>query len=343
MKQRVAVVPSYEPDNYLASTVGQLMDNGLEVVVIDDGSGEAYASFFDALPDTVHVISYPVNRGKGHALKQGFAYLYERYGCDCTVVTVDSDGQHRIPDVLAVLERAEATPDRLILGSRYLEKSAPLRSRFGNGVTRAVYRLVAGVGVHDTQTGLRAFDGGLLEGMLDIPGERYEYEMNVLLTCPRRHVKIDEVRIDAVYLDNNSRSHFRALADSFKIYKNIFKFAASSFIGFLMDLAVYSLLLLLQPTLGETVGLVVANVGARLVSATVNYTLNRRYVFHSRGSVIKSAAGYALLAVGILVGNTLVLSLLVNVCRITPVIAKLLTEIVFFFLSWLIQKLYIFR
>ena len=336
--KRVAIVPSYEPDEYLSLTVGQLLANDISVVVVDDGSGSAYQKFFDALPAQVHRISYPVNQGKGHALKQGFAYIKDHYGEDCVAVTVDSDGQHGIADVLRVVAKAEKSPGALVMGSRYLEKSAPLRSRFGNAMTRMVFGFATGVSVHDTQTGLRAFSGSMMSRLCEIPGNRYEYEMNMLLEFTRDRVPIHELRIQTIYLDKNSRSHFHALKDSFRIYKDILKFAASSFIGFLTDYTVFSLLLLC--TGGH---IILSNVGARLISSIVNYTINRNVVFRNKSSILKSAFGYFLLAIGILIGNTLVLSLLVNILGISSLAAKLITEIFFFAVSWLVQKLWIFK
>ena len=112
-----------------------------------------------------------------------------------------------------------------MIGSRAFVGEVPLRSRFGNTVTRGVYHLVSGVKVQDTQTGLRGFDRSLLEWLLSIPGERYEYEMNVLMSAARDKIQIGEVPIETVYEGKNESSHFRPIHDSVKIYKEIFRFA----------------------------------------------------------------------------------------------------------------------
>ena len=112
-----------------------------------------------------------------------------------------------------------------VIGSRAFVGDVPLRSRFGNTVTRGVYHLVSGVKVQDTQTGLRGFDRSLLEWLLLIPGDRYEYEMNMLMSAARDGIEIGEVPIETVYEGKNESSHFRPLHDSVKIYKEIFRFA----------------------------------------------------------------------------------------------------------------------
>ena len=92
-----------------------------------------------------------------------------------------------------------------------------------------------------------------------------------------------------------------------------------------------------------TGSLLLSNVAARVVSASVNFTVNRRFVFKNKGSVAKAAAEYFLLAVFILLGNTVVLELLVNVCGVHQMLAKILTELLFFLFSWLVQRFVVFR
>ena len=104
-----------------------------------------------------------------------------------------------------------------------------------------------------------------------------------------------------------------------------------------MDYAIYSLFIALSATL------TVANVSARIVSASVNFTLNRKFVFKSRDSVWKSAVKYFLLAAFILVGNTLVLNLLAKRLRINNFAAKIITEVIFYIISWLVQRLFVFK
>ena len=146
-----------------------------------------------------------------------------------------------------------------------------------------------------------------------------------------------EHEIETIYIDDNAASHFNPFKDSLRIYKEIIKFSMSSFVGFLTDYAVYSLLVL------SGVHLRLANVLARVVSATVNFTINRKFVFHSRETLWRAAVKYFLLAAAILVGNTVVLELLVRRCGIDQMIAKIITEVLFFLLSWLTQRLVVFK
>lgn len=118
-------------------------------------------------------------------------------------------------------------------------------------------------------------------------------------------------------------------------------FAASSLLGFCVDYCGYSLFGFLLAPLGAA-AVPLSNILARVLSAGVNFWVNRRFVFHSRAGALRSGAAYASLALCILAGNTLLLSALVNGCGWNKYGAKLLTEITFFSLSYLVQKRLIF-
>ena len=237
LKKYVARVPAYEPQDLMLGLLEKLQKNAFDIIVIDDGSGEKFSELFSKAAEYATVLTHSQNMGKGCAIKTGLTHINNVYGDDCVVVTVDADGQHKVEDALELCRLVTDAPDTLFFGSRRLEGKIPLRSRFGNSLTRLVYRLSTGLRVHDTQTGLRAFDGTQINTMLQIPGNRYEYEMNVLLELARRKSPISEMEIETIYIDGNSASHFNPLKDSLRVYKEILKFSASSFIGFLVDYA----------------------------------------------------------------------------------------------------------
>lgn len=342
-RERVALIPAYEPESVMIPLLERLADADFQIVVVDDGSGAAYAQIFRQAAEWAKVLTHTVNGGKGRALKTGFEYIAANYSADSVVVTVDADGQHSPEDALRVCAEADAHFDALVLGSRSFTGNVPLRSRFGNAFTRGVFRLAAGRRVNDTQTGLRAFSARWIPTLLKIPGDRYEYEMNVLLFWAKEKRPIREVEIATIYLEDNRSSHFSAVKDSVRIYGDILKFAASSLLGFCVDYGMFGLMSLLTSGLGTAVAVPLSNITARCVSATVNYTVNRKLVFRSSAGVVRSAAQYFSLAACILAGNTLLLSVLVESLGWNRYVAKLLTELTFFSISWLAQKFWIFR
>ena len=337
----ILLIPAYAPGGTLPDLVGRAYRAGLETVVVDDGSGPEFSAVFAACTPYARVLAHPHNCGKGRALKTGLGYIRECYRGDYIVVTADADGQHRLEDARRTAQEARLHPEALVLGSRTLGRSAPCRSRLGGAASRLGYQVCTGLRLQDTQTGLRAFSIGLVGWLTGIPGERYEYEMNMLLACARDRVPIREVEIETVYLDGNRASHFRPLRDSCRVYGELVKFALSSFASFLADYGLYSLFCLLLAGWG-TLGLCCANAAARIFSASLNFTLNRQLVFCSRERLGAAAARYSLLAAVVLAGNTLLLGLLVTRLGINRFAAKLAVEAIFFFFSWMMQHFVVF-
>ncbi|MGN0465111.1 MAG: GtrA family protein [Lachnospiraceae bacterium] len=340
-KTCIALIPAFDPEPLLLPLLASIQRAGLYTVLVNDGSDPSFNRLFEQAKSFADVLTHEKNRGKGRALKTGLDYIQTVFGKNCIIVTMDADGQHKIADAKKLCEAVLRHPNTLILGSRKFKENVPLRSQFGNTITRLVYRLSTGLSVHDTQTGLRAFSGELLPELIAIPGERYEYEMNVLLECAKRNIPMKELEIETIYFDNNIGSHFNTIKDSYLIYKEILKFSASSLIGFMVDYCVYSILLLLTVRLNIDYSLWISNIGARLVSGSVNYTLNRRFVFQDDGDIKKTFLSYVFLASIILLGNTILLSLLVEL-GISPLFAKICTEISFFLFSWIFQRTIIF-
>lgn len=337
--RRIAVIPAYEPEEKMIKLLREASAEGLELIVVDDGSGQEFLPVFRAAESYAHVISYSKNKGKGHALKEAFSYIRDTYKGEYTVVVMDCDGQHRVEDALALCEQAEEERSALIIGSRKQSRKSPLKSRLGNGITRKVFSMVAGSRIYDTQTGLRAFSDRLLPMLLEIWGERYEYEMNMLLVLSRRKIPIQELPIETIYFDNNTGTHFDTLKDSVRIYKEILKFSMSSFMSFLIDYLMFGILMILLGQ-GWTIA---ANIGARLVSATANFAINRRFVFGASETLRKSALKYAMLAGGILVCNTGVLYVMTDIWSVNPYVAKIMTEMVLFVVSWAVQRTFVFQ
>ncbi len=346
------IIPAYRPDKRLWRLATEVLERGYRLIVVDDGGGADYLPIFEGLDPRTIILRHPENRGKGAAIKTGLAHLQtltEGYdpACPPLVGIMDADGQHLTSDMARVFEGAAANPDKLTLGVRVVGKEMPFRSRFGNGITRAVFRMLTGAKVSDTQTGLRAFSVALIPEMLGVEGDRYEYEMAVLTRMAHRHIGFHEVPIATLYEDRqNSTSHFRVVRDSVRIYATLLKFAGSSFISFLVDYGLFNLFVFLTTRIAlpwaDTYDILAANIAARVISGCVNYYLNCRYVFGRKPSW-KSAGEYLLLALVVLAVNSGVLYLWDMIPGMPVAICKLLTEICVFFGNYVVQKKIIFK
>jgi glycosyltransferase involved in cell wall biosynthesis len=329
----IVLIPAYEPDARLLRLITDLSRAapGTPVVVVDDGSGPRYTSVFSAartLGSTV--LTHPVNRGKGAALKTGFRHIQREHPAEA-VVCADADGQHRPADILAVADRVGET-GHTVLGVRRFTGPVPARSRLGNVLTRVLYSAVTGVTVPDTQTGLRGYPQTLLGWLRNVPGERFEYEMRTLLMAARARHPVEQVPIATVYHRGNASSHFRPLVDSARVYAPLVRFAASSLLAAALDAV---LLLMLHALTGALLPSVLA---ARAVSSTVNFTVNRRVVFQThRGHLLR----YWALVVTLALANYGLLAALTTVGLPLPV-AKLVTDVSLFVVSFRIQRLFVF-
>ncbi len=333
----IVLIPSYEPDSRLLALLDALVlaDPGLRLLVVDDGSGPQYAGIFDAARARgATVLVHPVNQGKGRALKAAFAHVLAEHPGE-EVVCADSDGQHRVTDILRVAARVRAG-GTLVLGVRRFAGEVPARSRFGNSASRVLFRLATGRALVDTQTGLRGYSPAVLPWLLTVPGERFEWEFNVLLRSARGNRRIDEVEIATIYLEGNASSHFRPLVDSARIYAPLLAFLGSSMAAFVVDLAA---LLVLHMVTGV---LLLSVVGARLLSARVNFAVNRRMVFDGSGAGRSAAFRYGLLA-GALLGANYVLLRSFTDAGLGLFPAKLTTEMLLVAVSYTAQRFLVFR
>ncbi len=346
MNETVILIPAYHPDGALIRSLTELKAEGLTTVVVNDGSGSKYDEVFEEARKYAVVIGYPENQGKGFALKTGIAYIENNMPDAEIIVTADADGQHKTKDILAVAEEAKKC-DGLVLGGRKFVGKVPFRSRAGNAITRFVFRISTGKKVHDTQTGLRAFKRPLFALMREIKGNRYEYEMAVLMVACEKKIPIVEHPIETVYENDNKSSHFNAVKDSFRIYKVIFHYATglrfllSSLFAFLIN---YALLLIFNKIFTFKFGTETALIGAWIVSSLSNFLVNRNWVFRSKDKPMRDLWQYYTLALPVfVVKNFGFIEMFYRLLHLPLWLAAPIAEVVLFILNYIIQKKLIFR
>jgi glycosyltransferase involved in cell wall biosynthesis len=332
------VIPAYEPTPALVDLVTDLGRDERTIIVIDDGSSAACKPIFDrlaAMPQVV-VLVHAVNRGKGNALKTAFNQFLLTAPADSPgVVTADADGQHLPADVRRVAERLERSRSSLVLGGRTFEGDVPLRSRFGNTMTRGVVRLLLGRPIFDTQTGLRGIPRGFLPELVSqAEGGHYEFELEMLVQATRRGMTIEEIPIQTVY-GGAGQSHFNPLRDSLRIYFVFLRFLGLSIATAAVDYTVFAIAFMT----GHTI--LGAMAAARLVAGTFNFTCNRITVFKSKGPIVPEVLKYALLVVALMtVSYSLVRSLVY--LGLNVYLSKVFAEGGLFIASFALQNLLVF-
>ncbi len=178
--------------------------------------------------------------------------------------------------------------------------------------------------------------------MLEVDGQRYEYEMNVLLAASKSF-PILEVPIETVYINDNEGSHFRPIRDGLMIYKDMFKFALSSLSSFIVDYLVYAFFLFVMMAVPISLRILLANGIARVTSSIFNYSTNKHLVFKNKDSVAKTGSGYFGLALGLFILDTLLIRLFYTAFGLNLLISKIVVGFLLFLVSWVIQKKVIFK
>ncbi len=347
----VILIPSLEPDDRLPAYVRKLLERGFtRAVIVNDGSSEKYQPLFDQLAamDGVTVLKHEVNRGKGCALKTGYTFIRDHMPEASGVITADADGQHTVEDCWKLAEALTEDKRVLYLGSRDFNLShVPPKSRFGNKTTSTVFKLLYGQWLPDTQTGLRAFRREELQFMIDVPGERFEYEMQVLIACARAGIDMVPITIETVYENENEGTHFHPIRDSYRIYKvilgNFVKFMGASIVSFLID---FTLLTLLGNTIFQNVlyGAFFSKVLARCVSAPCNFWINSRYVF-GEAMNRKTFLRYVLLAVVLMFVSAMGLEGIMDALHFPTQIIGLvgaIVDVVLYLVSYRVQNKWVF-
>jgi len=221
------VLPSLDPDQKFITVVDGLLERGFRhIVIVDDGSDAQHRPLFDeaARHPECHVLRHPYNKGKGQALKTAFRYLLEQESGLFGAITIDGDGQHLPEDIIACGERMLAEGDKIVLGCRDFDQpGVPPRSVAGNKTTSRMFRLLYGIRLSDTQTGLRAIPRQYLAPFCGIEGDRFEYETNMLLEMHRQGIPFVEQPIATVYDPDDYSSHYHAIKDSWRIIRVMFK------------------------------------------------------------------------------------------------------------------------
>jgi len=339
LARAAVLVPAWDPESVLITLVESLLQLGFgAVLVVNDGSSTASAEIFQQLQalDRVHLLRHAINLGKGRALKNGINYLLAELPGFDVLVTADADGQHTPSDIARVAESALNNPGKSVLGSRSFVKDVPLRSRVGNSLTRYIFAFVTGAKLMDTQTGLRAFQRSTLPELIVLEGEHYEYEMSVLAHICRAGSKPLEVPIETIYIEGNRSSHFDPIRDSMRIYFVLARFFLSSIIAAGIDFLVFTL------TFAIT-GNVLASVIVGRLSSLVNFALNKKFVFHSRTSIIGSLWRYYVLVAAIAALSYGLIYALTFHLHWNVYAAKVTVDVLLSLVSFSVQRTFVFR
>lgn len=345
------IIPAYEPDERMLELLRNIRQDGVnnKIIVVNDGSGQEYDYLYDAAEEyDCIVLRNFVNMGKGRALKYAFNYCL--VNCDnlLGVVTADSDGQHSVADIKKCINALIESPNSLVLGCRNFDgDDVPAKSKFGNKLTQKICKLLCGINISDTQTGLRGIPKSFMAELLNVEGERFEFETRMLIESKTKYV-IKEIGIQTIYdSKENHKTHFDPIRDSIRIYKifgsMLIKFIFSSLSSCVVDLLLFHVFSnILRGKISTYI--IMATVGARIISATYNFLLNHRFVFKSEENYQKSAYKYALLACVQMICSAGFVTIGCQMFSFIPeILVKVIVDTILFMISYVVQREIVFK
>ncbi len=244
-KDTYILIPAYKPDHLMIELLVKLKAEDFDIVLVDDGSGSEYEEIFKEAEKYAIILRHEINHGKGAALRFGFTYINLNSNGHNFVITCDSDGQHAVSDIIRMNDKLHET-NNVVFGTRKFGKDVPKRSRNGNFMSRLCRTLITKDYIGDDQCGLRGFPIQYVFHLIPIQGDHYEYEMNVVCTLQIKRIKIVELPIETIYLNNNASSHFKPSLDTFRIQRTIWINAIVPLVCALLSIAmllVFSVLL----------------------------------------------------------------------------------------------------
>ena len=275
------IIPAYNPPIKLFEELLTKLDGAFKnVLIVNDGSDETYNSFFKKLEKKYHVLKHEYNLGKGKAIKTAYSFAIDNYPDSKAYVVIDCDNQHDVEDMINCCKKAIEYPDSLVIGVRdFSLENVPFKSKNGNKITRLMFKWLFNCNISDTQTGLRAVSPNLAKKLINVSGERYNYELKCLMTCCEENIPIIEVPIKTIYIENNKESRFNPIKDSIIIYKEFLNYYLKLFIPYLISLISFLCIFYFLSSNNDLKALILTNFIAGLINIITNIAFNYKNIY----------------------------------------------------------------
>jgi len=210
-KKCCVIIPTYNNHQTIQQVIKDVLVYTDQVLVVNDGSTDNTEELIKEFNE-IDIVSYPKNKGKGYALRQGFKAAWDD-GYEYAI-TIDSDGQHFATDLPNFIEAIDENPNAIIIGNRNMEQEGiPGKSSFGNRFSNFWFKFETGIKMPDTQSGYRLYPLKPLSKMFFFT-KKYEFEIEVIVRAAWKGVDVTDVPIQIYYAPIETRvSHFRPFRD----------------------------------------------------------------------------------------------------------------------------------
>ncbi|PMJ88897.1 glycosyltransferase [Vibrio sp. 10N.261.55.A7] len=329
------LIPAYNPDEVLLKLISGIKSDdklaNIPLTLINDGSDCIRSkNFFRDIQEKfecVKVIAHNLNLGKGAAIKTGLKYA-EEVGHDF-VITVDADGQHAVNDIKNVYLFSVDHKDKLVIGTRdFKNENVPMRSKVGNLVTLKIFNFLNNCRVEDTQSGLRYIPRHSFSDLLELKGNRYEFEQDVLAYFSRCNSIAPPCYIETIYEEGNPSSHFNKFRDSLLIYYTLLRSAIVGLFCACVDFGLFSFLYYLLDSVTISV------VSTRVMMVIVYFVFLKHIVFKAPNASYREFAKFSLLVAM----NSLIIIMISSDSESNVNILYLATNLTMFVVNFIVQR-----
>lgn len=196
------VVPAYHEASVIGDVIRQLRSVFENVVCVDDGSTDDTGDI--ALGAGAHLVRHPVNLGQGAAIQTGVEYARSQPGAQI-FVTFDADGQHRVDDVLAMIDRLHSCAADIVIGTRFgpAVSRPPLLKRAVLQTAAALSPRGRRLGLTDSNNGLRVFNKTVAD-QLDITINGMGHAGEFIILIDENHWRVAEQPVEVLYTEYSS-------------------------------------------------------------------------------------------------------------------------------------------
>jgi len=219
LQRPCVLIPSYNAASTIGALVTSIKPLGVDVIVVNDGSEDRTAQV--AADAGALVIGHVRNRGKGAALRTGFAFTLDA-GYDA-VVTLDSDGQHDPREIPHLLETARCLESEgIVLGHRLANGAVmPTARRWTNRLMSWIVSTMTRQSIPDSQCGFRVIPARALQH-LTLTTNQFELETELLFAAAKHGWRIHSVPIRTIY--DHHASHIRPFSDGLRFVRLVMRY-----------------------------------------------------------------------------------------------------------------------
>lgn len=209
------LIPTYNNALTLERVIRDVLTYTDQLIIVNDGSTDSTGRILEAFP-AIRKVSYEQNRGKGYALRTGFAFALSE-GFE-HAITMDSDGQHYASDLVSLLKAFKENPGTIIVGARNMDQSTvPGKSSFGNKFSNFWFWVTTGIKMQDTQSGYRLYPILRMRN-INFFTRKFEFEVEVLVRSSWDGIPVINVPVKVFYPEKGKRiTHFRPFKDFSRI------------------------------------------------------------------------------------------------------------------------------